>query len=387
MKQKLQNNIIADYVFCFFKNFDISSAVWVLYMVYRGLPLWQIGIVEGIFHLTSFLCEVPSGAMADLLGRKRVMILGRILYAVAAIIQLFSTNIWHFIIAFIISAVSYNLNSGSEEALVYDSLKTLGKEEHYIKINGRLNFLIEVSSGIATFVGGVLADYSYTLCYLCVIAVAVLALLPVCLMTEPSIHTSEDSDTVSLKEHFRICKDILKGNPAILKILIYYPLVMTFYTVLFFYGQEYYSEAGFSRTGISIIMLFAAAASCFGALTSDKLMSLLGEKTKYVSSLFMAIGILLVSVPLLPVSIAGFLLSSYCNSLLYPIQSATLNALIPSEQRATIISIDSMIFSFAMVIFFPLCGLMATVLNLHIAFVILGIVQIGLIGLLHRKNC
>ena len=52
-KSDIKRNVKIDYVYSFMKNFDISSAIWVLYMVHKGLPLWQIGIVEGIFHLTS----------------------------------------------------------------------------------------------------------------------------------------------------------------------------------------------------------------------------------------------------------------------------------------------------------------------------------------------
>lgn len=124
-----------DYIFSFCRNFDVASAVWVLYMGYRGLSLWQIGIVEGIFHMASFLFEVPSGALADLAGRKRVMILGRVSSMVSSVILLFSTELWQFILGFVIGALGYNLNSGSEEALVYDSLKHIGEEGRYIKEN------------------------------------------------------------------------------------------------------------------------------------------------------------------------------------------------------------------------------------------------------------
>jgi len=56
--------------------------------------------------------------------------------------------------------------------------------------------------------------------------------------------------------------------------------------------------------------------------------------------------------------------------------------LIPSEQRATIISIDSMCFSIAMVFFFPVTGLVAGAWNLHGAFLILGIIEIVLTAII-----
>lgn len=383
LEKKLKRNIRIDYLFCFCRNFDLSSAVWVLYMGWRGLPLWQIGIAEGVFHVTSFLFEVPSGALADLAGRKNVMIWGRVLAAVSSVILLFSMELWQFLIGFSISAVSYNLNSGSEEALVYDSMKMLGKEESYIRVNGRLNMLIEISSGIAVFLGGVLAEKSYLTCYAAAAVVAVISIVPALFLTEPKIvKDTESKETVTWKEHFKTSIRIVRENPAVWKILLYYPVVETFYAVVFFYGQQYYAEAGLRRIQISMLMLVTGICSCLGALHSEKILQRFGTKVKYMVSFAMGISIFFVSGNQLVVSIAAFLVAGYVNSLIYPIASAALNELIPSEQRATIISIDSMCFSIGMVCFFPVTGLVAEVWNLHGAFLVLGIIEILLTAIL-----
>lgn len=97
LEKRLKRNIPIDYLYCFLKNFDVSSAIWVLYMVYRGLPLWQVGIAEGIFHVTSLLFEVPSGAVADLAGRKRVLLWGRMMSLISTVIMLFPGNCGSFV--------------------------------------------------------------------------------------------------------------------------------------------------------------------------------------------------------------------------------------------------------------------------------------------------
>ena len=383
LEKKLKRNIRIDYLFCFCRNFDLSSAVWVLYMGWRGLPLWQIGIAEGMFHVTSFLFEVPSGALADLAGRKNVMIWGRVLAAVSSVILLFSTDLWQFLIGFSISAVSYNLNSGSEEALVYDSMKMLGEEKDYIRVNGRLNVLIEVASGIAVFLGGVLAERTYITCYFAAAVAAVISIVPALFLTEPQLlKETEVKKKVSLKEHFKISIQIVRENPAVWKILLYYPVVETFYAVVFFYGQQYFAEAGLRRIQISILMLVTGICSCLGALHSEKILQRFGKNVKYIVSFAMGISILFVSGNGLVISVAAFFVAGYVNSLIYPIASAALNELIPSEQRATITSIDSMCFSIAMVFFFPVTGLVAGAWNLHGAFLILGIIEIVLTAII-----
>ena len=387
LEKNIKRNIKVDYIYCFMNNFDISSAIWVLYMVYKGLPLWQIGIVEGIFHVASFLFEVPSGALADLLGRKNVIIAGRICSALSASINLFSTNLFGFSIGFVISALGYNLNSGSEEALIYDSLKQVNCEKDYLNVNSKLNLIIEISQGLSTFIGGVLAEYSYVYCYITAIVISLLSLIPAFMFNEP---LKEDKDKefnnikerTSLKNHFKTCYEILKNNTEIIKILIYFPVVFTFDTVVYFYGQQYFSELGFNKIDISLIMLLSGLFSCFGALSCEKVMSLLGDKTKYLASILMGISIIMISGKNIAVSVIFFAIMTYANALLYPIQSSSLNKLIPSEQRATIISIDSMIFSLSMICIFPITGLIADMFDFHITFFILGVIQITLIVLL-----
>lgn len=387
MNNKFKRNVKIDYIYCFMKNFDISSAIWVLYMVYKGLPLWQIGVVEGIFHIASFLFEVPSGALADLFGRKNVIIVGRLCSAISAVINLVSNNILGFAIGFTISALGYNLNSGSEEALVYDSLKKIGDEKSYLKVNSRLNLIIEISQGLATFIGGILAEYSYVYCYITVIIISLLSMIPAVLFNEVPMDREDSKDKVSIKKHFKVCYDIIKDNKEILKILIYFPIVFTFDTIVFFYGQQYFSELGLNKIEISLVMLFSGLFSCIGSITCEKVITVFKENTKYIISILMGVSIVMISSKNIVISIIFFGIMNYANSVLYPIQSASLNKLIPSEQRATIISIDSMMFSFTMVCLFPACGLVGDVFNLHITFFILGIIQVLLILLLiNRKN-
>lgn len=146
---KIISNIKNEYLYRFFSSFDITSAIWVLYLGYKGMNLVQIGLLEGIFHVTGLLSEIPTGALADLFGRRRILIIGRMMSLISAIIMLFSNSFLGFAMGFILSAWGYNLNSGSEEALIYDTLKELKKEDEYLKINGRINLIIEISQGLA----------------------------------------------------------------------------------------------------------------------------------------------------------------------------------------------------------------------------------------------
>lgn len=364
----------------------MQSCIWVLYLAYKGLNLTEIGIVEGIYHATSILCEIPSGAAADLLGRKKCMLLSRICIAISCLIMLFADDFWMFAFSFIIQAFGNNLNSGSEEALIYDSMKAIGREDHYMGVYGKLNVIIEVSQQIATIAGGILAEYSYFWCYGASLLIAVLAIVPVEFMVEAPVYREDDaagkktSILETVKIHFKTSFEILKSDIRILKIITFYSIAFASHTLLFFYSQQYYIDLGYNKIQLSFIMFCVGLTSCAGALLSEKLYNKFGRKLAFVGAFSIAVAYICYGVQNTIISVIAFSVASFCNSMLYPVQSDSLNELIPSQQRATLISVDSMFFSIAMIIMFPLAGALADLFGLTRVFVGIGIVLIGFYG-------
>ena len=389
---RLKRNVGLDYVHTFLSNMNMQSSIWVLYLAYCGMHLAQIGLLEGIYHATSIVCEIPSGAAADLLGRKRCMILSNICIAVSCVIMLFSKSFGCFAVSFVVQALGNNLNSGSEEALVYDSMKCLGQEEHYMGVYGRLNVLIEVAQGLATVAGGALAEFSYFWCYAACVVIAVLALLPVLWMAEPT-QCGEAADTAgegvedaaegtpaqrtireTVKHHFAVSACILQKDARIGKIIGFYSVVFAAHTLLFFYSQQYFADLGYNKVQISVIMLLVGGASCLGALVSEKMYRWFGKKCLIPETVIIAGAILCYGAGKAGVAIAALMCAGFANAALYPIQSDSLNALIPSEQRATLISVDSMCFSIVMIVLFPLAGALADRWGLKTVLLLLGVI-------------
>ncbi len=375
LQTKLKRNIGLDYISTFITNLNMQSSIWVLYLAYCGLNLAEIGLLEGIYHATSILCEIPSGAVADLLGRKRSMVLSRVCIAVSCMLMLFSGSFGLFALSFIVQALGNNLNSGSEVALVYDSMKYIGQEERYVRVYGRLNVILEVSQGIATVTGGILADYSYLWCYGACVTIAVLSLIPVIFLTEAPCGRQEIRQAAIgelAASHFRTSFRILKSDARILRIILFYSVVFASQTLLFFYSQQYYYEHGYNKVRISLILLVMSGASCLGAVMSERLYHRYKKKIVSVGTIVIAAAFLCYSLENMAVSILAFSAAGFFNSALYPVQSDSLNQLIPSEQRATLISVNSMFFSVAMIVMFPLAGMAADHLGLTRVFVFIG---------------
>lgn len=390
MNNKLLRNIKLDYISTFINNLNMQSAIWVLYLTYCNMSLMQIGLLEGVYHVTGMICEIPSGALADLVGRKRSMLLSRVCITISCIIMLFSRSFWLFAASFAIQALGNNFNSGSEEALVYDSMKCLNKEEHYMKVNGRINTIIEISQAIATVVGGVLAEYSYFWCYAACVMISVLAIAPVFFMVEPPVAETTVKEKATglqlIERHFKLSFEILKGDLRILAVITYYSIVFAAYTLLYFYSQQYYFDLGYNKIQISLIFLFAGTFSCVGAISSEKLYRRFGNRMVIFSAGMIAIAFVSYGFENSMFSAVMLVMASFFNSVLYPIQSEALNGLIPSEQRATLLSVSSMFFSVIMVISFPVAGALADRWNLSTILMIFGVLLLAYVFARSRKK-
>lgn len=372
---KISKNIKNEYLYRFLSSFDITSAIWVLYLGYKGMTLAEIGLLEGIFHVTGFLSEIPTGALADLFGRRKIIIIGRLTSLISAIIMLFSNSFLGFAIGFILSAWGYNLNSGSEEALVYDSLKVLKREEEYLKINGKINLIIEVSQGLAVFIGGLLSEINFSISYITAIVIGIFSLIVSFKFTEVDIREPHE-ERITVINHFKTSINIVKENKMLLNILIFFPIIYTFSAIIYFYGQKFLSDGGYSRVNISIIFLVNGILSSIGAILSSKVY----EKFKSIGwisiSMIISILILFMGNVTKNLSLLIFLLIGFLTSILQPISSKLINSIVASKQRATIISVESMFYSMMMIILFPICGFIGDKFALEISFKFIGIIGI-----------
>lgn len=356
IKKKMKNNILLDYFYRFVCNFTIADGMFVLYLGQKGLTLAQIGLMEAIFHAVSVMTEIPSGAMSDLFGRKKTLFLSGICGILNCAIMLSTDNLWLLGLSFVFSAWSYNLISGTEEALLYDSMLQLGEERAFTKTAGRLCFVAEIAGGIGLLLGGYVAKRSYFLCYVIAMLSEMASILFVCFMTEPE----NRQKAVSVKAHFITSYCIVRGDKELAKILVGYALVFACYTTAFLYSQKFYYAKGLDEVAIGYLLLFMSFCSSAGALLAEPAKKRFGRLTSYLLAAVLLVGLCVMAAGSFWISVFGYAAASMANAALYPLQSEAINSRIPSEQRATLISVSSMCFSVVMIVIFPLVGLLAS---------------------------
>ncbi len=154
------------HIYNFLVSFRVADGVWVVFLLARGFSLAQVGIAEGVFHVVSFLCEVPSGMLADLVGRKRTLALSGLFGMLSALAMAFSQDFFGVCLSMAFQALMYNLCSGTQEALTYDSLKAVGQEGSYLKRNAWLMGASQASASLSSLLGGAAALLGFFPAYL-----------------------------------------------------------------------------------------------------------------------------------------------------------------------------------------------------------------------------
>ena len=139
----------------FWGNIRLAGGVWVLLLVGRGFSLFQVGVAEAFFHVVSFCCEVPSGMLADVLGRRRTLIASQTMFACSAAAMMLSQSMAGVCLAMALNAMAYNLASGTREAITYDSLLQAGRERDYLRISSLQNTLWRGAQALSTLCAGI----------------------------------------------------------------------------------------------------------------------------------------------------------------------------------------------------------------------------------------
>ncbi|MBN2628641.1 MAG: MFS transporter [Spirochaetales bacterium] len=373
-RENLLRNVKRNYLFLGLSYVNLTQGLWMIWLTLQGYSLWELGILEGLFHLTGFLMEIPTGLVADLRSRKSSRFWGRVFFFLSLIILYYGRNFPVQALGFVFCALGYNLESGAGEALLYDSLKETGSEKRYKKIAGINNFLFEAGAIVSFLAGGFCAHrLGYEWVFFPAFLLAFLSLLVVPFFEEPAL-TREERDRLRSLGGFRALAEqtgasirTVRETPAIAFLILFTELIMMFITSLYFYLQTYWKGEGKNEFTIGLILAGASLLSALSGLRAEAMEKKIGPDR--ILTLFpLLLVICLWGIGFTPLKPVFYGLTGIIEGMLYVAIQDYLNRMIPSERRATILSFQSMAFSLYMIAVFPLIGFIGTRFSLEIAF-------------------
>lgn len=157
--------------------------------MHRGLAVDEIFYLSIVFSLGTLILEIPSGYLADRIGRKRTLILGALALIFSFGATWFASDFLSFIMVFILLSASFSAFSGTEEAMLYDTLKELGEEKDMTKHNGRLHTARHIMKifipTVAAFIAKDLLEWQFKIVIGIDFIGGLIALIALALLVEP----------------------------------------------------------------------------------------------------------------------------------------------------------------------------------------------------------
>ena len=356
----------------FTSYFGITS-FWILFFIQNGLSLLQIGLLESIFHGTSLLCEIPSGMLADRFSYKTNLYLARLSSIGSSMLILFGQgNFWIYAIAMMVNAWSYNFDSGTSTAFLFDSAVEAGQKDRYLQISSFLSGVAEVTRTLGTVVAGFFIHGALAWTYYIAIGLSLLSILLIFLMKEPE-SKSDERNHLTLKRILEVVKQEWQDKPVLFYWMLTYQLVGTIMCMFYYYYQQKISDL--ASWQVSLIMLIGSGFN----LLAVYLASQIGKKwnSNQVFPILVALtglALLLVGVKTPFAYLSVYLLTNALYAVYQPIYYNDLQAYLPSSVRATMLSINSMMFSLSMIVFFPLTGWLIDTCGFVAVFLVLGLI-------------
>ncbi|HEX8820879.1 MAG TPA: MFS transporter [Archangium sp.] len=363
-EHRMRPNIWRLYAIRMLFYMQFFSAVLVPFFTdWGGISLAQVLFLNAWFFLCNFLFEVPTGTVADYLGRKVSIALGNLVGLVAALVYVSKPSFLVFMVAEAIFAIAYTLHSGADEALAYDSLKASGHPERAAHVLGRMEAFKLGGIITGTLVGGFIASaYGLSAPMRAFVFPATLAFLVALTLREPPEWAKE------LRTRTSYTRILVQGGRYFLghKVVRLLAIELALTNALA-WGLIWLFQPLLERSGVPLRFFGVVhALSCLGQIlllgNVVRLERLFGSTRRLLLGATFIAGasfLLLASTHWMPLVAVGIIVGFTFALPRIPLFSAYINHHIPSEQRATVLSFVSMVRTFAIVMINPIIGVLA----------------------------
>ena len=344
----------------FLQGLVFYGPIATLYRESRGISLSEIFIIESISWILTMLLEVPWGWIADKFGYKRTLVISNFTFFISKIIFFKSYTFSMFLLERVLLSISISGLSGCDTALLYTSL---GQNENSEKIFGLYSSFSTIG-----FLAACIASYS--IIDISMDTAAFLTIIPYGIATIATLFISDTSKSSNKSNSILYNLKVTFKNKQIIYIVVSFALIsVVVQSVTVFLNQVQYIKSGIDVKYFGILLAINQIIK-LSASRSYKLSQKYG-KLESIKIIYIAIGLSCIVLALISnniLSIMLILIISLGISLASPMVVDIENKSITIEDRATILSIYSMISSVISACVSPVIGICADI-SIELAFV------------------
>lgn len=339
----------------------------------NGLDNFDIFVLQAIYSVSVAVMEIPSGYMADIVGRKKTLILGSVLGALGYLFYSMSHNFSGFLIAEITLGIGGSFISGADSAMLFDSLSATRRQHRYLQYEGRITSLGNFAETLAAVCGGLIAALlSYRAVYLSQAVIAALAIPAALLLLEPP----KDSTIAKpgLRHILSVCNNAVMTNKKLSSTILLSSIAGISTLCMAWTSQIYFVSNGLTEVTITPLWIALNLTVAIVAAFASAAMKVLGKKVSlFLIVMYLPITyVLLGMLQLMPAIMCLFLFYAV-RGYATPVLKDLINQNCSSSTRATVLSIRSLIIRLGFAILGPLIGWVSVISTLSSALILSGI--------------
>jgi len=337
------------------------NGIETLYYRHFNLSFEQISILISSMLIATLLLEIPSGAFADLYGRKKSLIISAFAGVIALGFLTFGSTFIIFAAGFIFLGISRAFSSGAGSALLYDSLTSLKKGDDFIKHKSRLSASFTAIDLISGTLGFLIFAIDVRIPYYISFFAMVLVLIIQFSMFESFIPIQR---TTSLISH-----NLVQMKKGLLLTLKSFPIIwLTLFSFIFFVSCRFFSDV-ISTPFLQEVKQFSIFELSILFLITNSIQTIFVFNAHYFEKKLGTIKSITISILVIPVTYFAMI---YSNSYIFTgivvgiyyalisfteiLSESYINNLVESENRATVLSASSMLISTLGLIILPILG-------------------------------
>jgi MFS family permease len=389
MKEKITRNIPILFVIQIFRWFLMIMPTIVLFFQENGLTLFQVMLTQAAFSATIVIFEIPSGYFSDKIGRKVTMITGLLFSMSGMYLFALAPRFSGFLAAEILLGLGSSFISGTDSSLLYDTLITLNDEESHHKREGLFMSLGNYSESTASILGGLVAAYSMKFNFLIEGTLLLAAIILALFLVEPE-REKEGKEALTISHFMKDVKIILSRKTTLY--LVSYGALSGLGTFLaLWYIQPEMAARGLPVALFGVIWAGLNVLVGIGSTISHKLPGKV-KPLKILAFIPFLIALSYGSLIVLPGLwiLAGFICFYMIRGLKNPFERNLLHREVTSSNRATVLSLQSMMMRLSFTIGGPLFALLSRDEGNSLVYGAIGLLYLiwGLINLsiLQKKS-
>jgi MFS family permease len=373
-KTRLTRNLRLFYAFRLLATSYLFVPIFMLFQADRGLSFFERLALGGIYSAVIILVEVPTGVFADRMGRRRSMLCGALAMVASCLLATRADGFVEFAIAESLAALSMALISGADSAYLYDLLAAHDRAHEYPKRESAASAWHLLGSALAFAGGGALATVHMALPYLVTAGVAAVAAVIACILEEDMpvedqeptaeiVHRSSWSSSFAVvrtwwQQTWAALAEVVR-NGRLAWLVGYSAVVFALLRATIYVYQPYLAERGLATLEIGLLFAGVNLVAAVVAMRTYQLRAAFGDD-RLLWGLLAVLGVSFVGLASAgagPWMLVLLVVQAVASGVYSPLTKPLLNREIRSQNRAAVLSVESMARRAAIGVFAPFVGL------------------------------